>query len=563
MKFDVLHNFISPVTGKVPIKKDYVLLGNNDGFSIESPILIDLRLDFINFEKHYETLTQADFVIGHENSEIPQAQVLSKLDTGFMVNTSGIVSTVVVESLAPSDAKYILQQTNEKLPNAQALNTLSNGIMFNNLGAIETTETIDINNLPPLGLTSVPNPFTGGFVGKVWEGNAIDRPEQSNIVGEMFADIVALNSRFLLGEFVMGDALVQATYPKAQFLINLEDGILKKTGKVLEHAVSGTDYVDAFSNPIERILPVWQANNSKLLVNTEVSIDDQNRISGIDTVNTKFVIASDQITSNTSIFGLNDIGTREVKIYDYWNGAGRLTKSVNLKGPAQLNSNLTWILPDVISSTGQALLDIGNNLVGERLLGFSNIPPTDASYILNTPHEHLTNAQVLSELVSGILKGATGTGTISIASGGKVPVTNDYVRPLDLQEEILETRAFSTAEATAAETAAIVTSTAYFNAQMLPFSIAPLTGVAITTAFTTAIATSALVINNRISSLKVKLIGDVTSNSLLSGDIETLYKENSEFKGDYLKIPSELRIKETENIPDEDCIFMQKVYINY
>ena len=522
MFFNPLDNFISPVTGRLPIQKDYVLVGDHQGFSIPSPILIDIRLDILQLKKDVDDI-------------IP----------------------------FPIDASFIIKAPDVRIPNAQALNTLSNGIMFNNLGAIETTETIDINNLPPLGLTSVPNPFTGGFVGKVWEGNAVGRPKQSSIVGEMFADIIALNARFLLGEFIMGDAVIQATYPKSQFLINLADGMLKKTGKTLQHAVSGTDYVDTLDNPIERIISVWKSNNSKILHNTGVSIDEQNRISGIDTVNTKFVIASDQITSNTSIFGLNNVGTRELKIYDYWNGAGRLTKSVNFKGPDQLNSNLTWIMPSAVSTTGQALLDIGNNLVGERLLGFSNISPTDASYILNKPHEHLTNAQAISELAGGILKGATGTGTISIASGGKVPVINDYVRPIDLQEEILETRAFSTAEATAAELAAVGTSTAYFNAQMLPFSIAPLTGVAITTAFTTAIATSALVINNRISSLKVKLIGDVTSNSLLSGDIETLYKENSEFKGDYLKIPSELRIKETENIPDEDGIFMQKVYTNY
>jgi hypothetical protein len=480
MEFNPLHNFISPVTGRLPIQKDYVLVGDHQGFSIPSPILIDIRLDILQLKKDVDDI-------------IP----------------------------FPIDASFIIKAPDVRIPNAQALNTLSNGIMVNNLGAIETTETININNLPPLGLTSVPNPFTGGFVGKVWEGNAVGRPEQSNIVGEMFTDIVALNARFLLGEFVMGDALVQATYPKAQFLINLEDGILKKTGKVLEHAVSGTDYVDAFSNPIERILPVWQVNNSKLLVNTGVSIDGQNRISGIDTVNTQFVIASDQITSNTSIFGLNDVGTREVKIYDYWNGAGRLTKSVNLKGPGQLNSNLTWIMPSAVSTTGQALLDIGNNLVGERLLGFSNISPTDASYILNKPHEHLTNAQAISELAGGILKGATGTGTISIASGGKVPVTNDYVRPIDLQEEILETRAFSTAEATAAELSAVVTSTAYFNTQMLPYSLIPAitAGISISGAITatTALATSAQSsandANSRISNLSA-IIDDKIGSKL-------------------------------------------------
>ena len=496
MFFNPLDNFISPVTGRLPIQKDYVLVGDHQGFSIPSPILIDIRLDILQLKKDVDDI-------------IP----------------------------FPIDASFIIKAPDVRIPNAQALNTLSNGIMFNNLGAIETTETIDINNLPPLGLTSVPNPFTGGFVGKVWEGNAVGRPEQSSIVGEMFADIIALNARFLLGEFIMGDAVIQATYPKSQFLVNLADGMLKKTGKTLQHAVSGTDYVDTLDNPIERIISVWKSNNSKILHNTGVSIDEQNRISGIDTVNTKFVIASDQITSNTSIFGLNNVGTRELKIYDYWNGAGRLTKSVNFKGPTKLNSNLTWILPDAISSIGQALVDKGNNASGERILGFSNISPYDATYIIKQPNAQLTNAQAISELAGGILKGATGTGTISIASGGKVPVTNDYVRPIDLQEEILETRVFATAQATAAEVAAVGTSTAYFNAQMLPYSLIPAitAGISISGAITatTALATSAQSsannANSRISNLSA--IGDVVGVNNGDDQIVTVFAPNPIFLG--------------------------------
>lgn len=134
MIYDVLYNFISPVTGRVLSNQDYVLVGDIQGIATPSPILIDLQLDLINFKEHYETLIQADFVIGHKNSEIPKAQVLSSLNDGLMFNTSGTVSTIPYGNFAPSDAKYILQQPNASLTNAQSLSDLSpGGILKSNI----------------------------------------------------------------------------------------------------------------------------------------------------------------------------------------------------------------------------------------------------------------------------------------------------------------------------------------------------------------------------------------------------------------------------------------------
>ena len=419
MKFDVLHNFISPVTGKVPIKKDYVLLGNNDGFSIESPILIDLRLDFINFEKHYETLTQADFVIGHENSETPQAQVLSKLDTGFMVNTSGIVSTVVVESLAPSDAKYILQQTNEKLPNAQALNTLSNGIMFNNLGAIETTETIDINNLPPLGLTSVPNPFTAGFVGKVWEGNAVGRPEQSSIVGEMFADIGILNAKFLAGHFVMHSGL-RASFPEAQFLNALTAGALIKTSS------AGDGKLESLVLTQDQIL-MGGANNAP---------ESRARL-GVENLP---LLAEGKLWKGTA------------------NSIPQSITTIDVSNLPNLNNGKIW----------QG--DAGNRPTEVTL----NFAPHDATYILKQPNQTLTNAQVLSEL---------GTGMAKIIIGGAFAIAvpdEDYATKATLEQIKAETEEFKNQAATSAEEASTSATEATTAATEATGAAAEATGAAAT-----------------------------------------------------------------------------------
>ena len=48
MKFDILYNFISPVTGRVLSTTDYVLVGDSLGIATPSPILIDIRLELIN-----------------------------------------------------------------------------------------------------------------------------------------------------------------------------------------------------------------------------------------------------------------------------------------------------------------------------------------------------------------------------------------------------------------------------------------------------------------------------------------------------------------------------------
>jgi hypothetical protein len=130
MKFDPLHNFISPVTGRVMAdKRDYILLGNDNGVGIPSPILIDVRLDLQQVVNKVEKFSSLSFLLKELNSVAPNAQALNSLDTGFMFNTSGVVSTVAIENLAPSDAKYILQQANEKLPNAQGLSELGGGML--------------------------------------------------------------------------------------------------------------------------------------------------------------------------------------------------------------------------------------------------------------------------------------------------------------------------------------------------------------------------------------------------------------------------------------------------
>jgi hypothetical protein len=79
MKFDVLHNFISPVTGRILVNTDYTIVGNAQGIGIPSPILIDIQLDLIGLRADYDILSSASFIIREPNSQLPEAEILSQL----------------------------------------------------------------------------------------------------------------------------------------------------------------------------------------------------------------------------------------------------------------------------------------------------------------------------------------------------------------------------------------------------------------------------------------------------------------------------------------------------
>ena len=130
---------------------------------------------------------------------------------------------------------------------------------------------------------------------------------------------------------------------------------------------------------------------------------------------------------------------------------------VDVSAPLQANMQLALIRPELIQE-GQDVAKLLSRV--ERLPvanmylttgkywkgGANNIPievdlptyaPKDAKYVLNVSNDNLPNAQNLSALGSGILKIANfANGIISIASGGKNPLNDDYVRPADLDEEI-------------------------------------------------------------------------------------------------------------------------------
>jgi hypothetical protein len=290
--------------------------------------------------------------------------------------------------------------------------------------------------LPPLGTFEV----SGVTYPEIFVGTATGKPVASQSFGYALIDLTFLNARFLTGNFIMGDAPVQATYPGAQFIANLPDGLLAKTGSALREAIKGEDFVDIEAEACRSYgVPVWLANGIKSLTTSRLQvldgdIEDGDDLQGIRNLIAKGgVIARGAVTSNDSVFGLNNLGTRELKIYDRIDqGAGRLTRSVNFISAYNLAGNVNFYLPETESSLGQVLADVGETIYDGRTfrkLDFVNVASNAAKYIIQQPNENLPNAQALESLGLGLIKTIAG-GVLAQAIAG-----TDYVTPLALEEE--------------------------------------------------------------------------------------------------------------------------------
>ena len=431
MNYDVLHNFISPVTGRVLADPDYVLVGDYQGIATPSPILIDIRLELIDIRKEVDDLesltNRVGFIISWPDADLPNAQALSNLDDGFMYNTGGIISTTNDIPLPNLEYKHLWIGDSNNKPQA--------------------VSTIDIDNLPSLGTTDVPTP-TGGFVGKIWEGTSSGRPEESSIVGEMFADITALNAKFLAGKFIMNSGLT-ASFPKAQFLNNLTANALVKTSSTgdgkLEAVVINQDQIlmGGANNAPESRARIGVENLPLLAENKLWSGNVDSIAQSITTID---ITNLPNLANNNLWIGGED--NRPVA-----------KVNIDIDNLPNLEQNKLWIGDAGNRPVAQSTLNIDNlpNLTNNMVWQGSaqgrpievelNFAPVDATYIIKQPNATLTNAQVISELGLGMAKIVAG-GAFAIA----VP-DEDYATKATLEEIKAETEEFKNQAATSAEEA--------------------------------------------------------------------------------------------------------------
>lgn len=380
MKYDRLYNFISPVTGKLPIDRGYILLGDKEGRSFASPVLIDVRQDIIDLKRkigNFEELKKLDhnriWIGDYYNEPIEQLHI-------------GVVNLPV---LGAANFPLPLFNLNVPIPNPtfnplSGFDWLMSGpwlpqVFSGSPNTLNTSsETVISSSLAMTQIRAAKNyklfDNSNFIVGCSTVTFDWDNPAYS--LTSISPQLQAILALYNLG--------TTYTFTKAQSLGNLETGLLKNTVNnatgTLSTAIAGKDYVEVAA-PI--------ANMQLALIRPELIQGGQDVAKLLSRVE-RLPVANMYLTTDK-----------------YWKGGA-------------------------------------NNIPIE--VDLPTYAPTDSTYVLNTPNNNLPNSQALNTIGSGILKIATfANGIISIASGGKVPVVNDYVRPIDLEEETGERIAADTA----------------------------------------------------------------------------------------------------------------------
>lgn len=369
MKYDRLYNFISPVTGKLPIDRNYILLGDKEGRSFASPILIDVRQDIIDLKRkigNFEELKKLDhnriWIGDYDNEPVEQLHI-------GVINLPPLAEAVFPNPISPIIGDFRIPN-----PTFDYLSPFDWVMSGPFLPQIYATKYDTFGN--PIG-TDISSSLA---MTQVRAAQIMKRFDNANfIVGSSTVEFTWENPKM----YLIPEPLKQLyglgttyTFTKAQSLGNLQTGLLKNTVNngtgTLSTAISGKDYVD--------IAAPLQANMQLALIRPEL-IQDGTDVAKLLSRVERLPVANMYLTTGK-----------------YWKGGV-------------------------------------NNIPIE--VDLPTYAPKDAKYVLNVSNDNLPNAQNLSALGAGILKIANfANGIISIASGGKNPLNDDYVRPVDLDEEI-------------------------------------------------------------------------------------------------------------------------------
>ena len=263
MKYDRLYNFISPVTGKIPIERGYTLLGDKDGKSFTSPVLIDVRQDIIDLRRkigNFEELKKLDhnrIWIGDYYNE-PQEQL-----------HIGIINLPpLAEAIFPNPISGLTGDFRIPNPTFDYLSPFDWVMSGPYLPQIYATKYDTFGN--PIG-TDVSSSLA---MTQVRSAQIMKRFDNANfIVGSSTVIFDWENPKmYLIPEPLKQLYGLGTTYnfTKAQSLGNLETGLLKNTVDngtgTLSTAIAGKDYVD-FASAVE--------NMQIALVRPEVLESDQ------------------------------------------------------------------------------------------------------------------------------------------------------------------------------------------------------------------------------------------------------------------------------------------------
>lgn len=271
MKYDRLYNFISPVTGKLPIDRGYILLGDKDSRSFVSPVLIDVRQDIIDLRRkisNFEELNKLDYNriwIGNYYNEPEE-----KLHIG-VINLPPLAEAVFPNPISPIIGDFRIPN-----PTFDYLSPFDWVMSGPFLPQIYATKYDTFGN--PIG-TDISSSLA---MTQVRAAQIMKRFDNANfIVGSSVVEFNWENPKMAL----IPEPLKQLyglgttyTFTKAQSLGSLETGLLKNTVNngtgTLSKAISGEDYVNTADIPIGKLVildPLYPSTGHKLIAPTDFS----------------------------------------------------------------------------------------------------------------------------------------------------------------------------------------------------------------------------------------------------------------------------------------------------
>lgn len=264
MKYDVLFNFISPVTGSIKVDKNYVVIGDEKGFGYPSPILQYLRNDFLKLKKDVDDLNYLEFgaielgnkynlpkptKLGAALFPLPQSNYLPTLNIPIPNPTFNPISLgdwimsgpwlpQIFAGSTDTDLSNPLTKVSSSLAMTQ-IRTAKNFKLFDNSAFIVANKTVSF----------------------FWDNPAY-------LLADIDPKLKAVMELYDLG--------TSYTFTKAQSLGELETGLLKNTVDnnhvgTLSKAISGEDYVNTADFPIGNLVmldPLYPTPNHKLIAPT-------------------------------------------------------------------------------------------------------------------------------------------------------------------------------------------------------------------------------------------------------------------------------------------------------
>ena len=310
MKYDRLYNFISPLTGNLQLNRDYILIGDKDGRSFASPILIDIRQDIIDLRRkisNFEELNKLDYNriwIGNYYNEPEE-----RLHIG-VINLPPLAEAVFPNTISPIIGDFRIPN-----PTFDYLSPFDWVMSGPFLPQIYATKYDTFGN--PIG-TDISSSLA---MTQVRAAQIMKRFDNADfIVGSSNVEFAWENPKMAL----IPEPLKQLyglgttyTFTKAQSLGALETGLLKNTVDnekgTLSKAISGEDYVNTADIPIGKLVildPLYPLSGHKLIAPTDFSTrgNDPNEfgyitpniitiLTGIAAKFTKFAVTSLTVNS--------------------------------------------------------------------------------------------------------------------------------------------------------------------------------------------------------------------------------------------------------------------------